>query len=164
MDLKQLTQQFSDTRERQIKGVFANLFMVQNKLQTLFDNSGQGITVKQFMLLIMVRRAEKPQTFTQMGEMLGCSRQNIKKLADVLVHKGFVTISASPSDARTWVITPTTAVEEYFVKMEHEHNQMLTRLFATCSDQDIAGMYRVLASLHDSIAQAQQVLPQNMEE
>ena len=153
MKLQELITQFSDTRERQIRGIFANLFILQNKLQTVFDNSSQGITLKQFMLLIMVKQGKEPLTFTQLGELLGCSRQNIKKLADALEKKGFVTISANEKDARAAVITPTPAVEQFFVQAAKQHEEILGALFAQYEDVEIKQLYDGLAKLHGGIEQ-----------
>lgn len=61
----------------------------------------QVATLKQFMLLSIVRQSKEPPTFTQLGNLPGCSRQNIKKLADVLMKKDFVAISPNPCDPRT---------------------------------------------------------------
>ncbi len=85
MNQNDLIKRFSSTTENQEKAVFSTLFIAGNKLQTLFDNHIPQITLKQFMLLSIVRQSKDALTFTQLGNLLGCSRQNIKKLADVLV-------------------------------------------------------------------------------
>ncbi len=87
MNLDDLTAKFSVTTEGQRKAIFSTLFIAGNKLQTLFDNHIPEVSLKQFMLLSIVRQSEEPLTFTQLGELLGCSRQNIKKLAAVLAKK-----------------------------------------------------------------------------
>lgn len=60
------------------------LFILTNKLQTLFDSRIPDVTLKQFMLLSLLHQADEPQTLTQLGDLLGCSRQNVKKLAQGL--------------------------------------------------------------------------------
>ena len=92
MVLNELITRFSHDSESQKKAIFSTLFIAGNKLQTLFDKHIPEISLKQFMLLSIVRQSEKQLTFTQLGTLLGCSRQNIKKLADVLMKKGFITI------------------------------------------------------------------------
>ena len=90
--LTELTARFSDTTENQRKAIFSSLFIAANKLQTLFDNHIPQVSLKQFMLLSIVRQSKKPLTFTRLGNILGCSRQNIKKLAEILEKKGFISI------------------------------------------------------------------------
>ena len=98
MNLDDLTAKFSSSTENQRKAIFSTLFIAGNKLQTLFDNYIPEVSLKQFMLLSIVRQSKEPLTFTQLGNLLGCSRQNIKKLANVLMKKGFITIQQSPHD------------------------------------------------------------------
>ena len=64
-------------------------------MQTIFDKNIPELSLKQFMLLSVARQSEKPLTFTGLGNLLGCSRQNVKKLADVLLKKGFIDIRQS---------------------------------------------------------------------
>ena len=82
--IQELITRFSDTRENQQKAVFSTLFIAGNRLQTVFDNHIPEISLKQFMLLSIVRQSPEQLTFTQLGDILGCSRQYIKKLADAL--------------------------------------------------------------------------------
>ena len=82
MDFYDLTAKFSSSTENQRKAIFSTLFIAGNKLQTLFDNRIPEVSLKQFMLLSIVRQSKEQLTFTQLGNLLGCSRQNIKKLAD----------------------------------------------------------------------------------
>ena len=79
MHLNDLITKFSGTTEYQQKAIFSTLFIATNRLQTLFDSHLPEISLKQFMLLSIVRQSKEPLTFTQSGNLLGCSRQNIKK-------------------------------------------------------------------------------------
>ena len=105
MQITDLIRRFQGTREKQEKAVFSTLCIAENRLQTVFDKSSPDITLKQFMLLTMVRQSKDRLTFTQLGKLLGCSRQNIKKLAAVLEQKGFVTILQNTDDKRAaWLV------------------------------------------------------------
>lgn len=66
---------FSNTKEGQSKAIFSTLFITGNKLQTLFDRE---IALKQFMLLSILRQSKEQLKFIQLGNLLGCSRENIK--------------------------------------------------------------------------------------
>ena len=114
MNIDDLTSRFSDSTENQRKAIFSTLFIAGNRLQTLFDNNIPEVSLKQFMLLSIVRQSKEQLTFTQLGDLLGCSRQNIKKLANVLMKKGFITIQQSPNDTRAMCICPTEKVNRYF--------------------------------------------------
>ena len=100
MTHEELIQRFSDTPVRQGRAVFSMLFILTNRLQTLFDSRIPDVTLKQFMLLSILHQAGTPQTLTELGVLLGCSRQNVKKLADILQRKGFVAVIPHPRDPR----------------------------------------------------------------
>ena len=57
--ISSLSRVYERTEEMQKRGIFANLFLLQNRLQALFDHDPRnlGVTLKQFLLLVMVRQA-----------------------------------------------------------------------------------------------------------
>lgn len=151
MELNDLITKFSDTTENQRKAIFSTLFIAGNKLQTLFDKNIPEVSLKQFMLLSIVRQAKEPMTFTQLGSLLGCSRQNIRKLADVLVKKGFITIGQSPSDTRAMFICPTEKVNGYFQNDFAEYQNELKYLFEVYTDEEIETLFLLLSKLYEGI-------------
>lgn len=151
MNLDDLITKFSGTTEHQIKAIFSTLFIAGNKLQTLFDNHIPEVSLKQFMLLSLVRQSEEPMTFTRLGKMLGCSRQNIKKLADVLSKKGFITISQSPLDTRAMCICPTEKVTDFFENDFAVYQEELKYLFEVYTSEEIKTLFILLSKLYDGI-------------
>ena len=146
-----LTRRFSDTVENQRKAIFSTLFIAGNKLQTLFDNRIPEVSLKQFMLLSIVRQADEQLTFTQLGNLLGCSRQNIKKLADVLMKKGFIIIRKSPCDTRAMCICPTEKVNEYFQNEFSKYQEELKYLFEVYTNEEIQTLFILLSKLYAGI-------------
>ena len=74
-------QEYGLGRAKQEKGLFASLFILQNRLQTAGEKLQTEISMKQWLLLAMAECCPEPRTLTNIGELMGCSRQNIKKLA-----------------------------------------------------------------------------------
>lgn len=151
MELQDLVTRFSDGRENQQKAIFSTLFIAGNRLQTLFDQHIPEVSLKQFMLLSLVRQAREPMTLTQLGRLLGCSRQNVKKLALALEKKGFVTLQANPRDPRAACICPTGRVEEFFTGSFAVYQQELQCLFAGYTDEELAALFRLLTRLYPGI-------------
>lgn len=151
MQLDDLITRFSNTTEGQSKAIFSTLFIAGNKLQTLFDNHIPEVSLKQFMLLSIVRQAKEPLTLTQLGQLLGCSRQNIKKLADSLGKKGFITIRQSPLDTRAICICATEKANEYFQKDFAKYQQELKFLFEVYTEQEIETLFHLLSRLYAGI-------------
>lgn len=151
MNLNDLIIRFSGTTENQRKAIFSTLFIAENKLQTLFDNHIPEISLKQFMLLSIVRQSNEQLTFTQLGNMLGCSRQNIKKIADILVKKGFITIQQNPRDTRAMYISPTEKVNDYFQNEFSQYQEELKYLFEVYTDEEIETLFTLLSKLYAGI-------------
>lgn len=151
MELDDLITRFSNTTENQGKAIFSTLFIAGNKLQTIFDNHIPEISLKQFMLLSVVRQSEEQLTFTRLGNLLGCSRQNIKKIADVLMKKGFITIQQSPHDTRAMCICPTEKVNDYFQNDFLEYQEELKYLFEVYTEKEIETLFILLSRLYKGI-------------
>ena len=151
MHLDALTKKFSSSTENQRNAIFSTLFIAGNKLQTLFDSHIPEISLKQFMLLSIVRQSKEPLTFTQLGNLLGCSRQNIKKLADALMKKGFITIQQSPHDTRAMCICPTEKVNDFYTNDFYEYQEDLNYLFEVYTDQEIETLFSLLSRLYAGI-------------
>lgn len=149
--LKDLVTQFSGTTENQRKAIFSSLFIVGNKLQTIFDNHIPQISLKQFMLLSIVRQSREPLTFTQLGNILGCSRQNIKKLAEILEKKGFVVMQKSPHDTRAICICPTDKVNDFFENDFSKYQEELQYLFEVYTDEEIKTLFILLSKMYAGI-------------
>lgn len=151
MNLNDLITRFSSTTENQRKAIFSTLFIAGNKLQTLFDNHIPEVSLKQFMLLSLVRQSKEQLTFTQLGNLLGCSRQNVKKLADVLIKKGFITIQQSPHDTRAMCICPTEKVNDFFQNDFLKYQEELKFLFEVYTEEEIETLFILISKLYAGI-------------
>lgn len=151
MNPEVLIARFSGTTENQSKAIFSTLFIAGNQLQTLFDNHIPEVSLKQFMLLSIVRQAQEPLTFTQLGNFLGCSRQNIKKLAAVLEKKGFVSIRQSPHDTRAMCICLTKKGNDFFQNDFLKYQKELKYLFEVYTEEEIETLFILLSKLYAGI-------------
>lgn len=55
--------------------------------------------MRQWHLLAMAEACEREKTLTNIGRLMGCSRQNVRRLADALERRGFVRTAAGPNNA-----------------------------------------------------------------
>ena len=156
MQIADLIEKFRHTRDGQGRAIFSTLFIAGNRLQTSFDRADGQVTLKQFMLLTMLRQSGEDMTFTRLGELLGCSRQNIKKLAASLEKKGLVTISRNPRDGRACVISPTEKLAAYFRQAAQIHTEKLRDLFSVYSDGEMEQLFRLLMKLYNGLDRLEQ--------
>lgn len=158
MKIDDLISRFSDSTEKQQRAIFNSLFIVTNKLQTIFDNHIPELSLKQFLLLSTVRQSKASLTFTQLGELLGCSRQNIKKIADVLEKKGFVTLQKSSADPRAMCICPTEKADVYFQTDFSKYQGELKYLFDVYTEDEVKTLFTLLSRLHKGIEDLENLL------
>ena len=151
MEIKDLVKKFSGSKEDQMKAIFSTLFIAGNRLQTIFDNHIPEISLKQFMLLSIVRQSKENLTFTQSGALLGCSRQNIKKLASVLEKKDYITIEQNPLDSRALCICATPKTNDFFENVFSVYQTELADLFEIYTDDEIKELFTLLMRLYDGI-------------
>ncbi|MFA1015936.1 MarR family winged helix-turn-helix transcriptional regulator [Dubosiella newyorkensis] len=151
MELETLIHRFSDTTENQEKAIFSSIFILGNKLQAIFDQHIPDLTLKQFMLLSLVRQANEPMSLSQYGLMLGCSRQNVKKLAKSLEQKGFVTLGSHQKDPRALQVFPTSKVEIFFKTSFFQYQEDLKSLFEVYTPQEIEALFTLLSKLYIGI-------------
>ena len=84
--------------------IFASFFILQNRMQTLFDNYLEEITSKQWLIMVIVSTFPNPPSLTEIAEHAGCSRQNVKKIAVVLEKKGFLELKADTGSRAVCIV------------------------------------------------------------
>lgn len=152
MNIESLTEAYKSGRDNQQRAIFASLFILGNRLQTSFDKVDPVITVKQFMVLIMVKQVpEKTLDLTSCGELLGCSRQNIKKLAVALEKKELITISRNKKDRRRTDLYLTEKGESYFQLVAKLHDEALHSIFEGYSDDELTNFFIILMKLYSGV-------------
>ena len=111
------------------------------------------------MLLIVLKQArerkEEP-TFTQLGEILGCSRQNIKKLAIVLEKNGWCKILKSENDVRTSMIVETKKLTTYFSEINAYNEKKLAQLFQVFSDKELQMFYELMNKMNNFVSEMEE--------
>lgn len=151
MDINSMIQSFSGIRDNEIRGIFASIVILQNRLQTIFDKADDYLTLKQFMLLTMIKYSDDKTTFTKLGTLLGSSRQNVKKLATSLEEKGFIVIEHEINNKRNTSISLTSKAHGYSEVISDLHNQKLSSIFADYTDNEIHLFYEMITKLYAGV-------------
>ena len=123
MKMNEIFEGFDSDTEHRVQAIFASLFIIQNRMQTAGEKIQTQISMKQWLLLAMVGCCPKPRTLTNVGNLMGCSRQNVKKLALALEQKGFVCLQ--PEENNSVCIELTEKAGDYSKEMGERHLQAL---------------------------------------
>lgn len=151
----------SQHRMGQASIVFFSLFVLTNRIATDMDKSLVDISFKQLMLLILIEINEGG-TFTELGAMMGSSRQNIKNLALLLQEKGYVTIEADPQDRRASRVVSTGKTQGHFQSQNQIYNQKLSDLFADFSDEEVNTIFRFMKKIFAGVERMEESHEENL--
>jgi DNA-binding MarR family transcriptional regulator len=130
--------------------IFAMLFLLSNRLQTIGDSFFSEISTKQWFVLVVlgVMNGYHP-TLNELSEAIGSSHQNVKQLVLKLEQKGFVELSKDGDDARRLRIKPTAKCDE-FSNAHHEKSQLFMKnLFGSFQKNDLQVTKNVLTGLKE---------------
>jgi len=147
--MNELYEQFGETPMLQKQALFANLFILGNRIQTAYEKEQGELTMKQWLMLALLGVCPKPHTLTNVGVYLGCSRQNTKQLAMALSKKGYVRLVLGAQNSVH--IEPTEKVTAHEREMGERYAQVLHLLFSDFSEEELARFYQLFNKLHTGV-------------
>lgn len=137
-----------DTMHR-VQAIFSSIFVLQNRMQTACEKLQTQISMKQWLLLAMTASCPEPRTLTNVGNLMGCSRQNIKKLALAVERKGFIRLFLGSNNSVR--IELTEKVQAYLEEVGERHMQSLRLLFEDFSEDEIKALFFLYRKLYAGI-------------
>lgn len=141
-----LFEQFNCDTQHRVQAIFSSIFVLQNRMQTAGEKLQTKISMKQWLLLAMTECCPEPRTLTNIGNLMGCSRQNVKKLALALEKKGFVRLLLSSNNSVH--IELTEEVKRYTEEIGERHMKALSLLFSDFSEEEIEQLFSLYTKLY----------------
>ena len=147
--MPELFEQFNYDTQHRMQAIFASIFVLQNRMQTAGEKLQTEISMKQWLLLAMTACCPEPRTLTNIGNLMGCSRQNVKKLALALEKKGFVHMQLSNNNAV--LVELTEEVQRYAEEIVDRHRKALSLLFSDFSEEEIRQLFFLYTKLYTGL-------------
>lgn len=122
------------------KFIFGSIFLIANKLQVIGDQylDKDGMTTKQWLLTAVVSQfGDNPPTLTEVSELMGSSRQNVKQLALKLQEKGFLDIEKDAWDGRALRLKLRDKSRTFWENREEQDAQFIRELFQALTEAEI---------------------------
>jgi DNA-binding MarR family transcriptional regulator len=119
------------------KLLFVSVFIESNRLQSALDRNADEISSKQWLLLAMAATFNEPPSLSELGEVMGCSRQNVKKIAAILKKKGYITLEKEIKDNRAVCIVMTEKYHNYSKQMDVIKDDVFRVVFGSFSDEEL---------------------------
>ena len=94
---------------------------------------------------------ENPPMLSEVAELMGNSRQNVKQLALKLEEKGFLNICKDDRDARALRLKLTEKSREFWDKRGKQDDEYIAELFKDLSGEEITCMSKGFGKLMKTI-------------
>ena len=118
--------------------IFATILILSNKLQTLGDKIDPIISTKQWFVLAAISKfIETPPNIGDIANALGTSRQNIKKMTNILEQRGFLKMEKDKNDLRNIQLFLTEQCHDYFKGREQLEINYIKRIFSGIDDKTL---------------------------
>ena len=127
---------------------FGSILLLANKLQVWGDGLLEGITLKQWFLLMLISKMDhRNPTVKDIANFSGTSRQNVKKMLEYLAMEGYVKLSKSQTDARALSVCLTKKTFEYFRTNAQKGADAVNGLFLNISENELKMAIQVTDAL-----------------
>lgn len=147
--MNELFEQFNFDTLHRMQAIFSSIFVLQNRMQTAGEKLQTEISMKQWLLLAMTEYCQEPRTLTNIGNLMGCSRQNVKKLALALEKKGFVHLQLSNNNSV--LVELTEEVQRYTEEIGERQMKALSLLFSDFSEEEIEQLFFLYSKLYTGL-------------
>lgn len=125
------------------KLLLSGVFVQENLLHAIMDRYLKDITCKQWLVLVVADAFENPPDLSALAKMLGCTRQNIKKLAVSLENAGYIALEQSEKDARSLCIRITKKGKKIIDNSKNIEEKVHRALFRDFSEREIEQYFRL---------------------
>lgn len=140
------------------KYLFGSVFLLANKLQAIGDHylGRDGMTTKQWFLTVVISQfGGKAPTLTEVAELMGTSRQNVKQLAIKLEENEFLRIIKDEEDARAVRLVLTEKSHRYWEGRQDKDDQFVKHLFAELGEEELGTMLHCFQKLFGRMEEIQ---------
>lgn len=131
--------------------IFATIFTLSNRLQTLGDEFDKNFTTKQWLFIVAVSRFKEPPTITEVANFIRYSRQNAKRIAADLEKAGHIMLQKDENDARALRITINPQCMEYLKKRDKREIEFLEQVFEGFDEELTNNVYEGIVKLEQNV-------------
>lgn len=132
--------------------IYGAIHILSNRMQTLGDKIDPTISNKQWFLLAVVSKfKETPPNIGNVAEVLGTSRQNVKKMANILEKRGFLKLEKNKSDLRNIQLFLTEKCGDYFKSREQQELEYMAHIFSDIDNKTLDSLCNGLEQLSKNI-------------
>lgn len=132
--------------------VYGTLFSISNRIQTLGDARFKDITMKQhFMMIVLDMLGNSSPSLTEMGEIIGCSYQNVKRMAAALEKKGYLSIISDSADKRRLLLKSTGRFQQLAEANREATDEFMDMMYRGIPEENIKILLNTLMHMEQNL-------------
>lgn len=132
--------------------LYGALFVLCNQIEANGSEAFPDITMKQHFLMVSLNLFEDEfPTLKEAGDLIGCSYQNVKRMAVQLAEKGFLQIMADNKDKRKLRLIPTDRFRELRRKNDNVAECFMDKLYKDISESDLEVTFTTIQKMIENI-------------
>ena len=140
---------FKDMDPRYV--LYGALSVLDNTIAALQSEEFSDLTMKQHFLLVSIRMFEESPTLGEISELIGCSYQNVKRMAQQLQTKGYLEIRKDVDDRRKLRLCPTAKLKQFESDSQQISQQFMDKMYRDISLSDLHVTLSVIQKMTDNI-------------
>ena len=132
--------------------MYGLLFSLSNRMQAIGDQAFEDITMKQHFLMVVLHMlgGEAP-TLTETAQLVGCSYQNVKRMADQLQRRGYLLIQPDAQDRRKQRLVATDKFEQLGARTQAQGEAFMRQLFQGISEMQLQNAVETLTKMDHNL-------------
>lgn len=132
-------------------GIYGMLFSLSNRIQTIGDKEFNDITMKQHFFMIALELFDEAPTLKQMGELMGCSYQNVKRMATQLEKRNYLIIQQSEEDKRKLLLVSTGRFEKLAIESREATMKFMKNLYKEIPQENLEVTLHTLKKMDQNL-------------
>ncbi len=131
--------------------IYGMLFSLSNRIQAIGDKEFEDITIKQHFLMMGLKLFERAPTLKELSQLIGCSYQNVKRMAQHLEKEGYLQIIQDKADRRKLLLVSTDKIDGLAESSKEVATHFMENLYRGISQTDLEITLRTLKKMDQNI-------------
>lgn len=132
--------------------MYGSLSVLDNRIAALQSEEFKDLTMKQHFLLVSIGTFDDNPTLSDVSQLIGCSYQNVRKMAEQLQVKGYLTICKDEEDKRKLRLVPAEKLMNLTQDKQEVTQQFMDRMYRDISEDDLMTALSVILKMTENIS------------
>lgn len=132
--------------------MYGSLSVLDNRIAALQSEEFKDLTMKQHFLLVSIGTFDDNPTLSDVSQLIGCSYQNVRKMAEQLQAKGYLTICKDEEDKRKLRLVPAEKLMNLTQDKQEVTQQFMDRMYRDISEDDLMTALSVILKMTENIS------------